>query len=130
VAEPILYHGDEIEVAESGNIWAPKKVLRIIKHSGGFSWAGLSFLLELKVDNPSAPSFAGIFIDGAEEPVVEIAVSATEYELFERTINIGSWGIGSHTIEVKLKSEGTICNRLFEIYTILPLPLGSVVKTS
>ena len=127
MAEPILYHGDEIEVYRDETTWNAKKVLRIVKRQ----WRWLLFVIELKVDNPNAPSFVGIFIDEAEEPIIEIPVSATEYELFDKSIDTVSWGIGTHLIEVKLRSDGGgIYNRLFEVYTILPPSVGSVVKTS
>jgi len=114
---PSLYHGDEIEVSGNDTVWTAKKALRVVKYSGFFNWHHLFFFLELKVDNPDVPSFAGVFIDGAEEPIIEIPVSATEYELFFKHLNIGNWKMGIYSAELKLKSTGTtIHNRLFEIW--------------
>ena len=128
---PALYHGDEIEVYCEDAEWTAKKVLRILNREGYLEWQGLLFILEFKVDSPDAPGVAGVFIDGAEEPALEIPVSATEYKLFDSGVNAGGMGIGAHVIEVKLKSEGgKIYNRLFEVRTVPPRPVGSVVKTS
>ena len=117
ISQPSIYHGDEIEVEGDESTWVAKKTLRIIKHLGFFNWIRMFFFLELKVDNPDVPSFAGIFVDEAEEPIVEIPVSVTEFELFERDIDMWNWKVGTHLIEIKLKSEGTVIyNRLFEVW--------------
>lgn len=113
---PSIYHGDEIEVDCNEAIWTTKKTLRVIKYLGFFNRRWLIFFLELKVDDPNVQSFAGVFIDEAEEPAIEKRVSSTDYELFVQAIYIGEWEIGTHLIEIKLKSEDTIHNRIFEIW--------------
>lgn len=117
ISQPSIYHGDEIEVEGGESTWTTKKTLRVVKHLGFFNWKWIFFFVELKVDNPDVLSYAGIFVDEADEPVFEIPVSAIEYGLFERDIDMRNWEIGTHLIELKLKSEGTtIHNRLFEIW--------------
>ena len=129
--QPVVYHGDEIEVDCNEIAWSTKKLLRVIKCHGLFQWRGLLFIMELRVDSPNVPSFAGIFIDEAEEPEIEVQASATEYELFEMSMDIKSWATGTHLVEMKLRSDGDkIYNQLFEVYTIPPLSMGSFVKTS
>lgn len=117
IRQPCMYHGDEIEVSGDEHVWTTKKTLHILKYAKFFCWRRLFFLLELKVDNPDITSQAGIFIDEAGEPAIKIEVSTTGYEVFERELGVDKWPLGSHLIELKLKSEGTtIYNRLLEIW--------------
>lgn len=117
IRQPCMYHGDEIEVSGDEPVWTAKKTLHILKYAKFFCWRRLFFLLELKVDNKDITSHAGIFIDEAGEPAIEIEVSAAGYEVFERELGVDKLSLGSHLIELKLKSEGTrIYNRLLEIW--------------
>lgn len=117
--ETFLYHGDEVAVSSTSLPYESKKSLNGVFHSDAVKPEKLIFALRLKTSDALKAAWAGIFIDGAGTPSLELSSTETDYELKIGEVDCSGLSSGIHSIELKLKTGaagGTCYNELFEEY--------------
>ena len=109
---------DETEVSSSSSEYETVKQFHVIKKEGGTEWKKLHIVLELKHSTGETSAYAAICLDGEQK--LEFNTRSKVYEVLSDDIDLTNIGLGSHLLELKLKTEdGVAYNRTFEVYGVI-----------